>query len=189
MRRFPIFTALLVVLNLLVYFLELETSSEGFCQVFGLVPVRYIHTGNVTPLISSLFLHDPNNVWHLVGNVAFLGVLGALVESYLGHIGFLALYLIAGVAGGLMHVSIDPSSTAPLVGASGAIFGLLAVAVVLRPRLIGFAVAFVAINVWHAFTGGDGSTSFACHIGGFAAGTVIALFIRLIGVEEMSEAS
>jgi membrane associated rhomboid family serine protease len=70
------------------------------------------------------------------------------------------------------------------VGASGAVFGLVALAGVLRPRLLGFAVALGAVEVFHAFTGGIGNVSFACHIGGFTAGALFAALWRDEGALE-----
>jgi membrane associated rhomboid family serine protease len=79
-----------------------------------------------------------------------------------------------------MHVAIDPGSMVPLVGASGAVFGVLAVAGVIRPALLGFVVSFAAIEVWHAFSGSAGDVSFGCHIGGFVAGFVFIMVLRLL---------
>ena len=79
---------------------------------------------------------------------------------------------------------MDPSATEPLVGASGAIFGLVAVAAALRPPLLGFAVAFGAVEVFHAFTGGAGTASFGCHIGGLCAGVLFAALWRDEGALE-----
>lgn len=186
MSRFPLATVVLVGLNVAIW--RLELAAPGACDAFGLVPARFTHTGAVGPLFTSLFLHDPGSVMHLGCNMAFLAVFGALVEGSLGHLGFLALYFVAGVAGGLLHVQVDPSATAPLVGASGAIFGVLAVAGALRPRLLGFVFAFAAIEVFHAFTGTGGNVSAACHLGGFAAGVVAAAALRLIGSEALETA-
>jgi membrane associated rhomboid family serine protease len=189
---FPLLTCLFVILNGLVYILELEAGSRGargLCDTFGLVPVRFAHGGSIWTLVSSAFLHDPNDVWHLVGNVAFLAVFGVIVEGALGHAGFLAVYLIAAVAGGLLHVHVDPASMTPLVGASGAIFGLIAVAAAIRPPILGFAVAFAGLNVWHALVGADGTASFGCHIGGFTAGVAIAALIKLSGSDALEEAA
>jgi membrane associated rhomboid family serine protease len=109
-----------------------------------------------------------------------LALFGAVVERSLGAMRFLTLYLAAGVMGALLHVLCDPSSTAPLVGASGAIFGVLAAAGALRPHMLGFTLAFASVEVWHAFTGGSGDISFGCHIGGLVAGAVFAMILRLV---------
>src|SRR5512143_208355 len=172
-RSFPLVTLLLVAANVFAYSLELGAGGQRVCDAYGLVPARFVHEGALAPLVSSMFLHDPASLIHLGGNMAFLALFGVIVEQALGSLSFAGLYLLAGVAGGLFHVFVGPSSNVPLVGASGAIFGVIAVAAVVRPRLLGFAAAFVGLNVWNAFTGGDGDVSFGCHIGGFAGGFLI----------------
>jgi membrane associated rhomboid family serine protease len=187
-RSAPVVTLLLVAANLLAYALELASGGQAACEAYGLVPARFMRTGAVEPLFSSLFLHDPGSLIHLGGNMAFLAIFGVVVERALGSLSFLGLYLLAGAAGGLMHVLVAPGSTDPLVGASGAIFGVLAVAGVLRPRLMGFVAAFVGLNVWHAFVGGDGNVSFGCHIGGFVAGFLVVALLRAVDSEALEAA-
>lgn len=179
MRRIPVVTLLLVAANVLAYQLELAGGGQAACYAYGLIPAHFAPGS----LLTSLFLHDPEGLSHIAGNMAFLAFFGTLVEGGLGGIGFLVLYLVAGVAGGLMHVLVAPGATDALVGASGAIFGVMAVAAVLRPRLMGFVVAFGALNVWHAIMGGAGAVSFGCHIGGLVAGTVVAMVLRVSGSE------
>jgi len=186
--RAPLVTFALVGANLLAYLLELGAGGQVTCDAYGLVPTRFLHEGALAPLFTSLFLHDPSGLAHIVGNMAFLALFGTLVERSLGHLRFLGLYMAAGVLGGLLHVLVAPGSTTPLVGASGAIFGVLAVSGALRPRLLGFVVAFVGINVWHAFTGGSSGVSFGCHIGGFAAGFLVVLLMRATGDEALETA-
>ena len=181
MKRFPFVTFLLVALNVLAFRLELETGGRLACNAYGLIPAHF----SPATLVTSLFLHDPGNLLHLAGNMAFLAVFGILVEGALGSFTFLGLYLFAGVAGGFAHVMVSPAAIDPLVGASGAIFGVLAVAAVLRPRLLGFVFAFVGIQIWHAFFGGGGNVSFACHIGGFFAGFLVALVLRAVDSEAL----
>jgi membrane associated rhomboid family serine protease len=187
-RSAPVVTLLLVATNLLAYALELASGGQAPCEAYGLVPARFMRTGAVEPLFSSLFLHDPESLIHLGGNMAFLVLFGVIVEQALGHLSFLGVYLLAGAAGGLLHVFVGPASTEPLVGASGAIFGIIAVAGVLRPRLMGFVAAFVGINVFHAFTGGDGNVSFGCHIGGFCVGFLVVLLLKACNSEVLEAA-
>jgi membrane associated rhomboid family serine protease len=174
-------TAALVGANLLTYLLELASGGQATCYAHGLIPAKF----HVETLFTSLFLHDPSTIVHTGGNMAFLAVFGALVEGAIGGLPFLGLYLTAGAAGGLLHILVSPGATEPLVGASGAIFGVLAMAGALRPRLLGFVVAFVGINIFHAFTGGDGAVSFACHIGGFVAGFLVVALMRATGSEAL----
>lgn len=181
----PLVTLALVLANVLVY---LAAGGQAACEAYGLVPAHFVHGGSLEPLFTSLFFHDPSSLSHIAGNMAFLALFGALVERALGSLGFTALYAVAGIAGGLMHVYVNPGSADALVGASGAIFGVLAVAGALYPRLLGFVVAFVGINVFHAFFGGGGNVSFACHIGGFVAGFVVVLVLRVTGSEALEAA-
>ena len=180
----PLVTLFLVAANLLAYLLELAGGGRSVCEIYGLIPAHFSYG----PLVTSLFLHDPSSLLHLGGNMAFLAVFGAIVEGTLGGSSFLAIYLLAGVSGGLLHVLVNPAAVDPLVGASGAIFGVLAVAGALRPRLLGFVAAYVGINVWHAFFGGGGEVSFGCHIGGFCAGVFVVMVMRMVGSEALEEA-
>jgi membrane associated rhomboid family serine protease len=176
-------TLLLVAFNVLAYLVELGGGGLAFCQAYGLVPAR-----GLEGLLSHTLLHDPSAPLHLVGNMVFLAVFGAVVEGALGGPLFLALYALAGASGGLLHVLVDPSSALPLVGASGAVFGVLAVAAAIHPRLLGFALAFGGVEVWHAIAGGGGSVSFGCHLGGLAAGVAVAGLLRAAGSEAMEAA-
>jgi membrane associated rhomboid family serine protease len=174
----PPATVALVVLNLLAYLLELAAGGAASCAAHGLVPARFVQSGDLGPVLTQMFLHDPAGLSHIAGNMAFLALFGTLVERSVGGWRFLVLYLGSGVAGGLLHVLVDPAATDPLVGASGAIFGVLAVAGALDRRLLGFAAAFLGLNVWYALAGTGGAVSSADHIGGFAVGTLFALAAR-----------
>jgi membrane associated rhomboid family serine protease len=187
-RSAPVVTLFLVLANLAAYVLELASGGQATCEAYGLVPAQFMRTGALGPLFSSLFLHDPSSLIHLGGNMAFLVLFGVIVEKALGHLGFLGVYLLAGAAGGLLHVAVGPSATEPLVGASGAIFGLIAVAAVIRPRLLGFASAFVLLNVFHALFGGGENVSFGCHIGGFTAGFIVVLLLKACDSEVLEAA-
>ena len=186
--RAPLFTSLLILANFVAYNLELGAGGQAACETYGLVPARFMRSGEIGPIFSSLFLHAPGDITHIGANMLFLAVFGVLVERTLGHFRFLGLYLAAGVLGALMHVVVNPAATDPLVGASGAIFGVLAVVGVLHPRLLGFVAAFAAINVWHAFFGGAGSVSFGAHIGGFCAGFLVVVLLRATNSEALEAA-
>lgn len=181
----PLVTLFLVALNALVYALELEGGGMPVCEKFGLVPAHL----EPSALVTYAFLHDPGTLLHIGCNMAFLAVFGAVVENALGGFRFLTLYGLAAVAGGLLHGVVDPTSTTALVGASGAIFGVLAVAAALHPRLLAPATAtFAGIEIWHALTGGSGGVSFGCHIGGFVAGVAFAAVLRVTGSEAFEAA-
>ena len=174
--RLPLITAALVAANLATFGLELTDGVVPTCEAYGLVPAHVTAGG----LLGSLFLHVS---WvHLGGNMASLAVAGPLVERALGHLRFLALYLVAGALGGLLHAAIDPTT---MVGASGAICGVLAVLGALRPRLLGFVVGFMIVNVWYALVGGGEGISFGTHIGGFAVGVLAVALARASGSEAL----
>lgn len=168
----------LILANLVAYALELAHGGLESCYAHGLVPAKFLATGEAAPLVTSVFLHDPGTLFHLGCNMAALAVFGPVVEREIGGLRLLALFLASGVAGGLMHVLTAPGATDPLVGASGAVFGVLAVAAVRRPSLLGFAVAMGGVEVWHAFEGGAEGVSFGCHIGGLVAGALFGALWR-----------
>jgi len=177
MKRAPV-TAILVAFCLIAYAIE-RTSGDGMgiCRTYGLVPAH----ATVCSALSAMFLHDPASWLHVGGNVVALVLFGVIVERKIGSLLFLALYLLAGLGGAACHVLVDPSSTVPEVGASGAIFGVMAVAAMLRPRLLGFVGGYVAFNIWQVLTGAAGSTAVGAHLGGFAAGAAFFALVRAFG--------
>jgi membrane associated rhomboid family serine protease len=153
----------------------------------------------VSHLITSMFLHGS---WmHLLGNMWFLWIFGNNVEDAMGRLRFLVFYLVCGLAAAMGQVLTNPSSAIPMVGASGAISGVMGGYLVLYPNVrvfaflpLGFFITSVALPAWvmlgywfliqfvsglAAFGGEIGGVAFWAHIGGFAAGVVlIKLFAR-----------
>ena len=155
---------------------------------------------NVLDLFTSMFMHGS---WlHLIGNMWFLYLFGNNIEDSMGHVRFLVFYLISGVAAALVQVFLTPASTLPMVGASGAISGVMGGYLVLYPRVrvftfvpVGFFLMSVALPAWTmliywlviqvlggftAIAGAkSGGVAFWAHIGGFVAGAVLVkLFAR-----------
>lgn len=148
-------------------------------------------------LLTSMFLHG--SFVHLLGNMLFLWVLGDNVEDALGHLRFVLFYLLSGVAAALAHALTDPGSTVPMIGASGAISGVIGAYLVLHPRapirtlvvrmvvvlpayvVLGLWIAFQFVNAWLAGPVGAGVAWWA-HIGGFFAGAVLIVPMRQRGV-------
>jgi membrane associated rhomboid family serine protease len=150
-------------------------------------------------LITSMFLHGS---WmHLIGNMWFLWIFGNNVEDSMGRIRFLLFYVICGLSAALLQTFITPDSNIPMVGASGAISGVMGAYLVLYPRVrvfamvpLGFLLTSVALPAWAMllywmfiqFVGGlqaigssEGGVAFWAHVGGFAAGVVLVkLFAR-----------
>jgi len=150
-------------------------------------------------LLTSMFLHGS---WmHLLGNMWFFWLFGNNIEDSMGHARFVVFYLLSGLAAALVQVFLNPTSAIPMVGASGAISGVMGAYVVLYPRVkvycllpLGFFITTVALPAWMMlgywmllqFLGGvqslaaeEGGVAFWAHVGGFAAGVVlIKLFAR-----------
>ncbi len=159
-------------------------------------PVGHGAVPGALTLVTYQFVHGG---WlHLIGNMAFLWVFGDNVEDAMGHMRFLAFYLLCGVAGGLAHGLFDPQSAVPLVGASGAVAGIVAAYLMLHPRVkvwvlvlwrvplrltalwvlglwVGTQFAMVLVPV-------DDGVAWWAHIGGMAAGAFLIVFLRRSGV-------
>jgi membrane associated rhomboid family serine protease len=154
----------------------------------------------ITNVFTSMFLHGS---WmHLIGNMWFLWIFGNNIEDSMGHARFVVFYLVCGVAAALLQVVVSPASAIPMVGASGAISGVMGAYLILYPRVrvwtlvpIGFFFTSIGLPAWTMllywmaiqFLGGlvgilgeeRGGVAFWAHIGGFVAGVVlIKLFAR-----------
>jgi len=204
--RRPYVTYALIVLNVLVFAvlqqgLGGEPAEAGMIS-FGAIPVvvtgaavlpeGFLQLPPALTLVTYMFLHGG---WgHLIGNMVFLWVFADNVEDALGHLRFLAFYLVCGVAAGLAHVLAAPQSEAPLVGASGAVAGVIAAYVVLHPnirlwvlvllklplRVPAYLVVglWLALQIWQAVSAGDEDTAWWAHLGGFAAGAGLVPLLR-----------
>jgi len=217
-RRFPIVTVSLIAACFLVFLYELsisigggDTALETFFDSWGAVPSKIpasIDAGGYVSqatlgIVTSIFLHGG---WlHILGNMLYLWIFGNNVEDRLGRVGFLVFYLVGGIVAALAQVWIDPHSTQPLVGASGAIAAALGAYIVLFPGarilslvFLGFfyqllnVPALLILGFWFVLQlisgfgslGGDtaqGGVAFFAHIGGFAFGMVIGALLRVRG--------
>lgn len=198
-HRFPLITVLLIIANVLVFLYQLSLPNvETFVFEYGLVPahVNLLNLATLAPFITSMFLHGG---WlHIISNMWFLWIFGDNIEATLGHVKYILFYVISGLAAALLQYLITPGSEIPMVGASGAIAGVLGGYLVLFPAakietlIAGFGF-FTRVNVpasfmlfyWFAtqlFSGAgsvvtgmhtQGGVAFFAHIGGFAAGWLI----------------
>jgi len=204
----PFVTLALIAANIGMFVTELQwTPSEmkTWVSILGMIPARLtasLHAGSLDPdaylpLITNLFLHGG---WmHIIGNLWFLWLFGSSVEYCLGHSNFLSFYLVCGIISNLTQAAFDPSSTIPVIGASGAISGILGAYAVCFPRakiktllfLIFIftiveipALAFLAI--WFVFQLQNGAASISmggagiawwAHVGGFIAGALLNRFL------------
>ncbi len=206
----PYVNGFLIGINILIYsfqFLQLLQDPRGadaFMREYAEVPAhlaaflggshRYTLQQVVLPFFTSMFLHGG---WmHVLGNMWFLWLFGNNVESGMGHGRFLAFYLLCGLAAAAAQIGVDPSSAVPMIGASGAISGVMGAYVILYPKvrvhILVFLIlifrtsvpAWVMLGYWFVLqllgTGmeqGVGGVAVWAHIGGFLAGAVlIALF-------------
>jgi membrane associated rhomboid family serine protease len=206
--RFQYVTGTLIAINVIVFLMTgAFTSEEGlwtYASGFGIVPVELTHVvdpvGAYDPipepltLITYQFLHGG---WmHLISNMLFLWVFADNVEDAFGHVGFLIFYLLCGVAAGITHTLIQPQSPAPLVGASGAVSGVLASYLLLYPKARVWILLFLRIPIripalwalggWFLLqlasvfitTEENAEVAWWAHIGGFLAGVILTLVLR-----------
>ncbi len=206
-RSVPVVTIVLIAINVLIYLLSAfkpPREYQMFIFQYGLIPFEITHTAELTPEIaspiwfspiSSMFLHG--GFMHLAGNMLYLWIFGNNVEDYLGKIKFILFYLFSGLAASFLFIVFDPSSQIPLVGASGAIAGVLGAYLVLYPnhrvltlifllyfiRMAHIPAKFILI-FWFVYQllmslgtigGGSpgGGVAWLAHVGGFAFGWLI----------------
>ncbi|MEZ4295079.1 MAG: rhomboid family intramembrane serine protease [Polyangiaceae bacterium] len=210
-RRPPWVVYALIVLNVLAFLWSRALMARGvdpsrFILGWGAVPARILAdpAANAITLLTSTFLHDPTGFLHIGGNMLFLWIFGDNVEDAVGSARFIAFYLLCGLIAAIAQVAIDPHSHIPIIGASGAISGVLAAYASLYPRapitvlnpipllwlLWGLflrlpawlvILEYFAVNLFNGLTSvgqTGGGVAFFAHIGGFIAGLfLIRLFM------------
>lgn len=209
--KFQWVTVSLIIVNTLVFLvfqvgLIYPASTEDLIS-FAVIPAELLGQGGPAAqqtvavpervtLLTYMFLHG--NILHLVGNMLFLWVFGDNVEDAVGHLRFLFFYLICGIASGLAHAFMAPTSSVPMIGASGAVAGVIAAYLMLHPNVRVWVLAFFriplrvsagfALGIWimlqliSVFFDEGSSTAWWAHIGGLIAGAVLILFMRKPGV-------
>jgi len=205
-RRFPIATVGLILLNVLVFVYELllpsQSALDSLVHSLGLVPYRLValDVGAILTVFTSMFVHS--GFMHLGGNMLYLWIFGDNIEAAMGSFRFVFFYLLCGLGAAVGQVLVAPLSTVPMVGASGAISGVLGAYMLLYPGaevetliLLGYSMrlvrlpALVVLGFWiilQLFSGlfslgmeASGGVAWFAHIGGFAVGVVlIGLFKR-----------
>jgi membrane associated rhomboid family serine protease len=197
-RTFPTVTVVLIVLNVLVFLLELS-GGDQFITEWAFVPSRFSQDpgGNAVTLFTAMFMHGG---WlHLFGNMLFLWIFGDNVEDRFGHGKFLIFYLLAGLAATFSQYWVSPESGIPNVGASGAIAGVLGAYILLFPQsrvnvLLGRQIvampAFAVLGMWivlqlvsgvgtiAATDESAGGIAYMAHIGGFVSGLLMTFLFR-----------
>jgi membrane associated rhomboid family serine protease len=204
-RRTAYLTLLLIIINLAVFIRQLALGSEGLstAYLYGAIPARLLGLGSNLPqaavpepltLVTAMFLHG--GFLHLAGNMLYLWIFGNNVEDVLGRPRFIIFYLVCGLIAAFSHTLSAVQSQLPMIGASGAIAGILGAYLVLYPRarVHTLFIFFVFIRVipipavfllifWFIIQlsslGTGGGVAWTAHIGGFLAGLVlIRLFLR-----------
>ena len=204
----PFISYFLIALNVLVFAWEVSVglntrAFQAFAFQFGLVPrhALAVLTGHsrdpiatvILPVFTSMFLHA--SYWHVGSNMLFLWIFGDNVEDYLGHFRYLVFYLLSGLAAAITHVLLNADSRVPIIGASGAIAGVMGAYFILYPRarvltwfppifffhvpawlMLGywFFINFLSGTVTSAeATAASSGIAFWAHVGGFVAGILM----------------
>jgi len=201
-RKFPLVNLALILANILVFLYELQLGSkaaQSFMFTWGLVPARLIGDPNGAwrTIYTSMFMHGG---WlHIISNMWVLFIFGDNVEARMGRTKYLIFYLLSGTAAGLLQTYILPTSQVPMIGASGAIAGVLGAYLVLFPRsrvasLVPIFFIFTIVEIpaflflifWFfsqlysglfSIQGGAGSgIAWWAHVGGFVVGLIMSFF-------------
>jgi len=206
----PVLTVSFIAACVLVFLWQLSLGDRGYQQVvysFGVIPVVLLGDARlpaelaVVPpaatLITSMFLHG--GFMHLIGNMLYLWIFGNNVEDAMGHVRFVVFYVLCGIAAAFAQVLLNTDSQVPMIGASGAISGVLGAYLLLYPHarvlvliplgiltqlvrlpagwVLGFWFVFQLLSQLLAGTGEGGGVAFMAHVGGFVAGmALIPLF-------------
>jgi membrane associated rhomboid family serine protease len=204
-RTFSAVTILLIALNVVAFFYELSQPTPAFVADFALIPAAVTHNAPdaYRTIVTSMFLHGS---WlHLIGNMLFLWIFGNNIEDSVGHVKFVFFYLLCGFAAAAAQVAINPNSLVPMIGASGAVSGVLGAYLLLFPRArvlvlipiwifirFVYVPAWLMLIVWFALqllsgmaTVGRmhaGGVAFWAHIGGFVAGIFLIPVFKKRGV-------
>ncbi len=211
--KFQFVTIGIILANIIIYIVFqsglVYPVQEAVWASFALVPVELVPEGlfgkastgetfdhipipEKWTLVTYMFLHG--SILHLGGNMLFLWVFGDNIEDAMGHFKFFIFYILCGIAGGYLHTVMSPGSGAPLIGASGAIAGIIAAYLVLHPKVQVWVLvlgriplpvnAAIAILAWLAFQifniafMAPDNTAWWAHIGGFIAGLVLVVLMR-----------
>lgn len=210
---FPFVNVTLIVINVLVFFYELALGPDlnNFVLSLGLIPYEIVNNVDLPPqipvpvyatLVTSMFLHA--NLLHIGGNMLFLWVFGDNIEDSMGHLRYLAFYLLVGIIAAFSQIIVYSDSQVPTIGASGAVAGILGAYFVLFPRgrittllLLGFIPlivrlpALVLLGYWiilqiflgivdiGQITGVSTGVAVFAHIGGFLSGAALIFAFRV----------
>lgn len=198
----PVFTVILIIACVLVFFWQLTAGGQQGVYAYGVIPAvlfdikelpaELVRVPAWTTVLTSMFLHGG---WmHLIGNMLYLWIFGNNIEDAMGHGRFILFYLLCGIAAAMAQALPDPQSVVPMIGASGAISGVLGAYLLLYPHAkvlvvvpLGFYITslrlpagavlafwFVLQLINSAMSGDQqGGVAWGAHIGGFVAGMAL----------------
>jgi membrane associated rhomboid family serine protease len=207
---FPYVTYGLIALNVLVFLWQLAQSPAGFDEAtiaFGLIPVvlRDIVSSPLPgfpdqlTLVTYAFLHG--DWWHLLGNMLFLWIFGDNVEDALGHVKFLLFYLACAALAALVHTAFNAEAFGPLIGASGAVAGVMGAYILLYPHARVYVLfrivipiplplpamwmlgVWLAFQLFYAFAASNEPVAWWAHIGGMIAGAILCVPLKRRDIE------
>jgi len=199
-RNFPFLTLLFIVLNMGVYFygINLPVHPSVLYAEYALIPTQLINNPlSAYPTVyTSMFLHS--GIWHLGGNMLYLWIFGNNIEDVLGKARFVLFYFVCGTLAALGHIATDLNSKIPMVGASGAISGVLGGYLILFPFtkiktfiFLGFfwtivripaillLLFWVVLQILNSVSPEASGTAWFAHIGGFVAGVLLILPFKI----------
>ena len=193
-RRSPVFTTTIIVVNALVFLLELS-GGDAFVKQWSVIPTDIVAGRHWITILTAMFMHGG---WmHIIGNMVFLHAFGPEVEDAMGRISYLGFYLLSGLVASLAQIAAMPHSTVPNLGASGAIAGVMGAFLITYPRdrikiLVFFwwfirvtvIPAAVLIGLWFLIqlfsqigavaSTQSGGVAYMAHVGGFIFGAATA---------------
>ena len=195
-RNFPFLTLGFILLNIAVfiYGVNLPVHPSALYADYALIPMQLLNTPFTTypTVYTSMFLHA--GIWHLGGNMLYLWIFGNNIEDVLGKFRFVLFYFVCGTLAAFGHIATDLDSKIPMVGASGAISGILGAYLILFPFakirtfiFLGFfwtiarvpaillLLFWVGLQIWNSAPSEAGGTAWFAHIGGFVAGVLLIL--------------
>ncbi|HLB94651.1 MAG TPA: rhomboid family intramembrane serine protease [Nitrospiria bacterium] len=205
-KTVPLVTVTIIIAATLIFFYQISLGQEGgqlFVYQYGAIPAAVFGYESLPreamaiptsfTLITSMFLHG--GFMHLIGNMLYLWIFGNNIEDVMGHVRFIVFYLVCGVAAAMSHALTAPDSVVPMIGASGAISGVLGAYLLLYPRahvlvliplglftrlvyipagfVLGFWFVLQLISVTASAGSGGGGVAWFAHIGGFVAGMLL----------------
>ena len=197
----PIFNLTLVAITIFVFYTQFTSrDTNALINAYSLIPknINFLDIESLLPFVTSIFLHG--GIFHIASNMWFLWIFGDNIEKELGPIKFLMLYLISGIAGSFLQYILNPTSPIPMIGASGAVSGIMAAYLVMFPKhtiksfvFIVFLITIVnipaifyigywfllqllngVVNLPGKFQSDQGGVAFFAHVGGFIMGLILA---------------